>query len=149
MIPVEVIESFWRKVKKTKSCWLWTASHNGRGYGVIGKNDGRRWYAHRLSYEIHHGPVPAGLSVCHTCDTPGCVNPKHLWLGKHLENARDMIRKGRALHREFHPSAKLTWAEVREIRRLRGRVTQKNLACRYGVTKANIARIHLGLTWKP
>src|SRR5438445_5858139 len=62
---------FWPKVKKSGSgCWLWSASR-ANGYGQIGSggHDGRPFGAHRVSWELHFGPIPDGLDVCHTCDT--------------------------------------------------------------------------------
>ena len=73
---------------------MWTASPRGNGYGgfcVKGKMD----YAHRVSYIIEHGSIPDGLCVCHTCDTPGCVKPEHLFLATHKGNMEDCSRKGR------------------------------------------------------
>ena len=36
-----------------------------------------------------------GKIVMHTCDNPGCVNPKHLRLGTQSDNCLDRERKGR------------------------------------------------------
>lgn len=73
-------ERFWEKVNKTNSCWEWTAFVDKAGYGRIQKG-GRSdpvLYAHRLSYELHVGPIPEGMSIDHLCGNRICVNPDHL-----------------------------------------------------------------------
>jgi hypothetical protein len=85
---------FWAKVRKAAGCWEWIADRTAKGYGR------KRWgsrvvLAHRLSWELANGPIPAGLSVCHHCDNPPCVRPSHLFLGTARENVRDMVQKGR------------------------------------------------------
>lgn len=68
---------FWAKVRKTDSCWLWTASVQPTGYGQFQINR-TVVYAHRLSWEIAYGPIGAGLDIDHRCRTRICVNPGHL-----------------------------------------------------------------------
>lgn len=97
--PTPIEERFWPKVRVAglDECWLWTGSltTNG-GYGQLARN--RRLgpiRANRVSFEIHRGPIPEGMCVLHTCDTPACVNPNHLFLGTRGDNCRDMGLKQR------------------------------------------------------
>ena len=89
-------ERFWAKVevKGPDDCWPWNGCRLPHGYGQISLG-GRRWLTHRLSYELANGLIPAGLYVCHHCDSPPCVNPEHLFLGTQGDNQRDCVAKGR------------------------------------------------------
>lgn len=94
---------FWRKVKKTKRCWLWTGSKAPSGYGLFRpRRDGPSIGVHRFAYELTYGPIEPGLFVCHHCDNPRCVRPDHLFLGTHADNMRDMHRKGRGQRGDTH-----------------------------------------------
>lgn len=100
-------ERFWRKVDKSagpEGCWPWTGSRHGFGYGFVSAG-GKRRGAHRVSWELANGPIPDGLSVCHRCDNPPCVNPAHLFLGTVGDNTRDMMAKGRAIHQRWLSSS--------------------------------------------
>lgn len=91
-------ESFWDRAlpEPNSGCWLWTGPVNGDGYGKVGFA-GAFYRTHRLAFHLAHGPVPAGLSVRHACDTPCCINPDHLCAGTHADNMEDMKRRGRRL----------------------------------------------------
>ena len=83
---------------KGPDCWIiqgYQLPHNG--YVQLSRRpDGlSAILAHRLAYELAHGPIPTGLVVMHTCDEPRCVNPAHLVAGTQAENVRDSIQKGR------------------------------------------------------
>lgn len=83
--PME--ERFWAKVEKTDTCWNWTAS-TVAGYGQL-KIDGRPIRAHRISYELMVGPIPAGMFVDHRCHQRACVNPEHLRLATPKQNVEN------------------------------------------------------------
>ncbi len=62
-------------------CWNWGGRKRADGYGLFGYTEGHKWhrvYAHRFSYELFVGPIPAGLVIDHLCRNPSCVNPEHL-----------------------------------------------------------------------
>lgn len=75
-------------------CWIWMRDVVKGGYGRTWFK-GQRYLAHRLSFQTYKGPIPDGLDVCHSCDTPPCINPDHLFAGTESENIQDSIRKGR------------------------------------------------------
>lgn len=86
---------FWRKVDQTGDCWVWSGAVSDKGYGSMGGPDGVTLLVHRFSWEIHYGPIPPGMFVCHRCDNRPCVRPEHLFLGTAKDNTRDMMAKGR------------------------------------------------------
>lgn len=88
---------FWSKVRKTPGCWEWTGAKMPYGYGAFWFG-GRLARAHRASYEMHVGQIPAGLQVRHHCDNPACVRPEHLALGTYADNIGDKLMRGREKH---------------------------------------------------
>lgn len=105
------------RTEKGPSCWLLTGYVHPNGYvlfhsRVNGKPHSQ--YAHRIAYELAHGPIPEGLVVMHSCDEPRCVNPDHLTVGTQADNVRDSVRKGRhgahlatGIRLNGHPSRRL------------------------------------------
>jgi hypothetical protein len=117
------MEEFWAKVEKGPgdACWPWIGNHLVSGYGrfSIGTPPQRqRWLAHRMAWTLEMGPIPTGMVICHHCDNPGCVNPKHLFLGSHADNVLDMHSKGRNRQPKGinHWKAKLTEIQIISIR---------------------------------
>jgi hypothetical protein len=148
MTDLERLLSKVERDKKTE-CWNWTASLNTSGYGHM-KLRGTLWPSHRLSYKLHRGPIPDGICVCHRCDNRKCINPEHLFLGTRLDNATDMVAKGRQPRTRQSGSAngmaKLTTSDIAAIRGAVG-VPQKDLARRYGVSRPHISQIRTGGRW--
>lgn len=148
------MKRFWDKVRKTDTCWIWTASirNKGRGYGQFCLN-GKMVRAHRVAYELEHGPIPQGMHVCHTCDNESCVRPSHLFLGTHTDNMQDKTAKGRGNQPKGEAAglAKLTEEQVREIRAryYAGGVRQVDLANEFGVAQTTISSVVRKLTWTP
>jgi len=143
------IARFEAKFEKTEGCWLWTASVAGKGYGQMKlPRERRQEYAHRLAYLIYRGEIEPGQYVCHTCDTPACVNPKHLFLGTCKDNQQDMKRKGRSTYGEKNARAQLSEREVKEIRAcLAAGMTQVKIAKAFGIHQVHVSRIKTGKRW--
>lgn len=151
--------SLWARLfSKTRvnssGCIEWTGSITEGGYGHLWVND-RLELAHRLAFALVSGPIPEGgdvrgMCVCHRCDNRLCVNPDHLFLGTHAENMRDMDGKGRRAptNGQRNGRAKLTAEQVKEIRSLKGAMSQAAIGARFGVSKTLVRRIHQGKAWR-
>lgn len=145
-------ERFWKYTKIAEGCWEWQSAKiciDGRCAGVL-RISNRNVYASRFSWELHNGPIPDGLLVCHHCDNALCVRPDHLFLGTSADNSADMVRKGRQTKGITHYRAKLTDAQVREIRSLQvtGYGFYSETARKYGITEATFRLVYRRKTWK-
>ncbi len=152
-------QRFWAKVdiRGHQECWLWQACLNKKGYGKIGVL-GRTEIAPRIAWKLTHGEIPDRMLICHSCDNPRCVNPGHLFVGTHLDNSLDMMRKkrhgtfikpGYAPAGERHGRVKLTASQVSEIRGAPARYgVVKGFTRRFGVSRSLILQIRKGLVWK-
>lgn len=141
----DIMERFWSKVQigSEDECWEWQASKDGCGYGKLAVKDTRWDRAHRISYRIHFGEIPAGQCVCHSCDNRACCNPKHLWLGTHLENMEDMTLKKRAW------GTKLNESDVRSIRDMSDKgYSYPQISSIFNVSVVQIYRIVKRINWK-
>jgi hypothetical protein len=163
MLTDSDIARFWTRVSRgsDEDCWLWTGCYMPYGYGAfwLGANN---IGAHRVAWMIaNKTDIPDGMLICHHCDNPPCVNPKHLFLGTRGDNWRDCIAKNRCpqlkrLHPpiesiprgEQHWNAKLTSDSVREIRRLAsGGLSHHKIAKMFTVSGSNVSLIVQGLRW--
>lgn len=132
-------------------CWLWLKYIRPTGYGQV-HCLGRAIDVHILSYELHKGPIPKKMNVCHSCDIPACLNPDHLWLGTQQDNLADMRRKGRANvgRGVTHRSVKLTPDQVLQIRHEHKNIdiTMSALARVYKVSKNTIRALLSRRSWR-
>lgn len=141
------LDRFHAQTVKTLGCWVWIGNRVN-GYGRISV-EGKIIPAHRFSYSTFRGPIPEGLEVCHKCDRPFCVNPKHLFVGTHKQNILDAAAKGR-MNRpigETANRARLKEVDVLEIRRLWPSVGVVELSRRYGVGQMTIRDVINRRSW--
>lgn len=168
--PTPLLKRFLAKVRipdNPDACWPWLASSHAFGYGRIYCHEERRLIsAHVAAYLLFIGPIPVGLQVNHTCDTPACSNPRHLYTGTQLDNIEDMRSRGRvrnsgitshlAPHQftsegtrgERNRAAKLREADFPLILGLRHvGWSYRAIAERFHVSRGTIAHIFQGRNW--
>ena len=133
----------------SKECVFWPFNSDHNGAAIVRWNGTNR-IAARVVCEDRHGPPPSPkYHAAHSCGKGhlGCINPSHLDWKTPLENNADMIAHGTRAVGEKNPRAKLRTEDVVKIRALRGLVTQRELAGRYGVSQAVVSKAQLGRTW--
>lgn len=148
--PQSPVDRFWSYVDKSggdDACWIWTGPKIKDNYGRFHLRE-QKFQAHRVSYAIAHGGLESDVLICHHCDNPPCVNPKHLFIGTHRDNNLDKLEKGRAgvPYGEQHWASKLTPDAVRMIRA--SQKTQRRLAAEFGVSQDQISAIKRREAWR-
>ena len=145
-------ERFWSyvRVMGEDECWPWLGGKAHGTYGAFALKRGEQVPAHRFSYCLYFGDFDPQKFVCHTCDNPSCVNPRHLFLGTCRDNLEDAVRKGRMAHGERNANTKLSVEDVRKIRELAGdpRRTLVSIARCFGLPKSTVRAIVIGKSWK-
>lgn len=137
------IDRFWTHVSLVGACLIWTSSKNHKGYGLFRNDDQRQVPAHQWAYDHFYGDRAPGAHVLHLCDTPLCVNPKHLFQGTNQDNVDDKMAKGRhgGGRGETHGNSKLSYDDVRHIRSASDIVSGDMLAELYGVSAGTISQV--------
>jgi hypothetical protein len=134
----------------TDQCVLWERARTSAGYGNIriGGRTGHNVKAHRLAYALTYGAISPGMVICHRCDNPPCINPRHLFMGTTLDNVRDKVVKGRQSRGETNAMSRLTESSVRSIRtRHADGETQRRIAADLAVSEATVSRVINGRLW--
>lgn len=127
-------------VSMPSGCIEFVGYRDRGGYGTILGGNGKKQQAHRLSWELCHGPIGEGMVIRHKCDNPPCCNPDHLEIGTHADNARDMVTRNRSKRGESNGRAKLTDEQVREIRSLvRAGNDQRSVARMFAISHAHVS----------
>ena len=125
------MNNFWSKVdiKGDDECWEWTGCKDRDGYGLFNLKK-RVVRSHRFVYSLEND-IKKGQHICHTCDNPSCVNPKHLWQGTSQENHLDKLKKKRHRH-------KISEALANKIRTDSG--TYQSIAEKYSISINSVWR---------
>ena|SRR6478609_1512936 len=129
-------------------CWSWEgAILIPSGYGKFAITH-RTFIAHRASWSLRNGTVPAGAVILHKCDNRTCVNPDHLTIGTQLENRGDCANKRRTAWGSKNGQSKLTEDQVRSLRiEAASGASRKSLVKKYGVSKTIIAYAITRKSW--
>ena len=136
-------------------CWIWTGAISRDGYGKVGVRLATGCHniipAHRASWQVHNGLIPAGMWVLHHCDVRCCVNPGHLYIGTARDNSNDTLtRRGRIGAPSpgiRNGAAKLTPEIASRIRSLYPAHSQDALALMFRVGQSTISRVIRERVW--
>jgi hypothetical protein len=128
---VSPYERVMMQLETVGECLFFTGCRDPKGYGVVSV-DGHRDFTHRIVWEHHNGPIPAGLVIRHTCDRTSCARIEHLLVGTHADNIHDCIGRGRS-------ARKLTDEQVRAIRA--DTRSGPQIAADFGVTRQTVHAI--------
>ncbi|MBK8173209.1 MAG: HNH endonuclease [Sandaracinaceae bacterium] len=141
MSVMEYLKS--RALESDSGCWIWQGALSF-GYGKV-MYKGRNVGAHRVAYMEHNAKdIPKGMQVCHSCDTPACINPAHLWLGTIQDNQADKIMKGRHANERT-----LTESQVREVRAIAATgIGPDRISAMTGIRAINIHNVLVRKTYK-
>lgn len=155
-----------KRLEDATGCVLWPGKTDDKGRGRVSLG-GKLMLAHRAVWTRVIGPIPVGMMLCHTCDNSGCVNPRHMYVGTHADNMRDMkdrkryfyardpercraasARGGRANNWSSgarNPKAKLEPAQLELIKS--SPLSSYQIARSLGVNASTVQRVRRGSSW--
>ncbi len=130
-------------------CLDWPFGKTG-GRGMIWRDGKHRVVAREICTMVHGEPPHPSYQAAHSCGRghEGCCTKKHLRWATSAENKADQILHGTSNHGERSNSAKITREDVLAIRALKGTVSGRELALRYGVSFSHICSIQTNKCWK-
>lgn len=148
--------TFWTRFKTVGECLVWTGGTGSKRfashalcYGVATGPDGAKHLTHRIAWELRHGPIPNGMQVLHHCDNPPCARDDHLFLGTHIDNINDKVRKRRHCFGSKVKVSKFKEEDILKIRMdLSNGKSGNSIASEYGVVSSTIHNIAHRITWK-
>jgi hypothetical protein len=89
--PAEFV-MFCSNIVFSDGCWSWVGAKTKGGHHHYGQFSLQHPFtkptAHRIAYEVVHGPVSDKLEIDHLCLNTLCVNPDHLEAVTQGENRR-------------------------------------------------------------
>lgn len=150
------VQHFFRSVVLThegNACLLWPFAKQADGYGVIWHRK-RTCVVSRLLCEKTKGPAPSEKhEAAHNCGNSSCVNASHIEWKTHRENEADkkthgtVYRGSKGQIGEINGSSKLTVENVKEIRRLKGRLSHREIAKKFGLNISHVSKVQRGIAW--
>jgi hypothetical protein len=103
---------------------------------------------HVLVCEAFQGARPEGYYCCHKDDDGLNNSNENLYWGTPTQNYADMRNRGRNTCGSKTPWSKLTEADVVQIRKLAGSMTQREIGEKFGVKQPRVSRILSGEQWR-
>lgn len=133
-------------------CVPWTGRTGGRARRPVVQGTGRRHSARRAIYECCYGPLPPTHVVVARC-TSACVEPTHLDAVTRSAMTAEAVAARTPVRGEAHGAAKLTAADVADIRHLYRRGTRGGprsstaIAARYDIHPRHVRQIAARVRW--
>jgi hypothetical protein len=148
--PQEFIEIALNHQDK-EGCLYWPFARNGNGYAIKERTTNESQLVSRIICEKVHGPPPSTKhESCHNCGKGnlGCINPHHLRWDTRTGNQAERVIHGTDNRGERHGRSKLSWEQVREIRKMQGILSGDKVAAKFNVKPTIIYNIWQGRKWK-